>query len=258
MARKATPQSEPTIPPERALKALIQQLEVLQHLKGRNHQEAEAQETEWRHLTQHIIEGTFGDQSSALRSFHMARAAGQHNIMGISGRQQQINFDLRLKAHEALLRGLISTLRLQLPEEEVKGVYEPGDEYDFYRDLSSMIAAGKHEILIVDAYLNEEVFNLYVSKVPDAATVRLLSNNIGANVTTVARMYATKRPLEMRTSRDVHDRMIFIDDRGWVVGQSIKDAARKKPTYLIELEEPILTASRDVHNRIWATATAVI
>ncbi len=55
----------------------------------------------------------------------------------------------------------------------------------------------------------------------------------------------------------MHDRMLFIDQRGWVIGQSIKDAARKKPTYLIELEEPSLSTERDIHNRIWAAATIV-
>jgi hypothetical protein len=70
--------------------------------------------------------------------------------------------------------------------------------------------------------------------------VRILSNNIGANVVTVARMYAKNKPLELRSSQNIHDRVMFLDRRGWVSGQSIKDAARKKPTYLIELDEPLL------------------
>ena len=99
---------------------------------------------------------------------------------------------------------------------------------------------------------------LYVGKVPATATVRILSNKIGTNVDTVARMYAKSRSLELRSSADVHDRRLFIDRRGWVIGQSIKDAARKKPTYLIELDEPLLTAARDIYNRIWAAAAVVI
>jgi|ERR1700722_6372814 hypothetical protein len=135
----------------------------------------------------------------------------------------------RLGQFEALLRSLVKTLRSRLPEEEIKGVYEPGHEYDFYRDLSSLFAATTQEIFIIDAYLAEEIFNLYVSKVNDAATVRILSNRIGTNVETVAKKYASSRPLELRTTADVHDRMVFFDQRGWVIGQSIKDAARKSP-----------------------------
>jgi hypothetical protein len=65
----------------------------------------------------------------------MATAAGVHNMRGISPQQCQANFEAWIKEHEALLRSLISTLQLQLPEEEIKGVYEPGDKYAFYRDL---------------------------------------------------------------------------------------------------------------------------
>jgi hypothetical protein len=54
-------------------------------------------------------------------------------------------------------------------------------------------------------------------------------------------MYAKSRPLELRSSADAHDWAVFLDQRGWVIGQSIKDTARKKPTYVIELDEPALT-----------------
>jgi hypothetical protein len=259
MARRpAAPQKAPTIPPDRALRALMKQLEGLQKLKNRRYDEADADETEWEHLTQSIMEGAFGDPSSELSRYYGARAAGHHNVMGISPQQRQNNFDLRIKEHEALLRGLINALQLQLPEEEIKGVYEPGDQYAFYRDLSSLIQTATKDILIIDAYLDEEVFNLYVSKVPNGAAVRILTNKIGANVDTIARMYAKSRPLELRSSADIHDRAVFVDQRGWVIGQSIKDAAKKKPTYLIELDEPLLTASRDAYGRIWAAATAII
>ena len=255
---KLAAQKEPTIPRDRALRALTQQLEGLEKLKNRSYDEADAEETKWEKITESIIEAAFGDGSSSLGNFHMARHAGEHNVMGISPQQRQINFESRVKEQEAVLGGLISVLRLQLPEEEVKGVYEPGEEYAFYRDLSSLILTATQDIFIVDAYLNEQVFNLYVSKVSASATARILSNKIRANVESVARMYGKKSPLEMRSSADVHDRAIFLDQRGWVIGQSLKDAARKKPTYMIELNEPVLTATRDVYNRLWAAATVVI
>jgi hypothetical protein len=177
IARKtAVAQKPSTLTPGRALKALTQQLDLLQKLKNRGYQEADAEETEWTHLTQGIIEAAFGDPSSSLDKFYMAGAAGTHILGGISPQQRQTNFELRVGEYDALLRGLIGVLRLQLPEEEIKGMYEPGEQYDFYRDLSSLIVTATHDIFIVDAYLNEEVFNLYVDKVPGSATVRVLSN----------------------------------------------------------------------------------
>jgi hypothetical protein len=176
-----------------------------------------------------------------------------------SGAQEfQRSFDLRIREFDSLLRGFIDALRLQLPEKEIKGMYEPGDQYEFYRDLSSLIVTTTQEIFIADAYLDEQLFNLYVEKVPNGAAVRILSNRIGPNVQTIAKMYASNRSLELRSSAAGHDRTVFIDHRGWVVGQSIKDAARKKPTYMIELDEPLLSAARNIYNSIWTTATIVI
>ncbi|MBV8055974.1 MAG: hypothetical protein JO071_12120 [Deltaproteobacteria bacterium] len=120
--------------------------------------------------------------------------------------QHQRNFELRLKAYEALLRSQITLLRIQLPEQEIKGVYEPREEYAFYRYLSSLIESAAHDLFIINAYLGEKVFNLYVDKVPISVTVRILSNNIGANVKTMAAIVAKSRALELR-SRTGHRRL---------------------------------------------------
>ena len=142
-------QNAPTVSPDRALKALTQQLDGLQKLKGRRYEEAEADETEWQHLTQSLIEAAFGDHSSSLSKFHTANWAGEHYAGGMSPQQHQVNFELRVREYDALLRSLIGVLRLQLPEEEIKGVYEPGEQYAFYRDLSSLIVTATRDIFIV-------------------------------------------------------------------------------------------------------------
>jgi hypothetical protein len=256
--KKAAEHNKPTLAHDRALNALQKQLVELAKLKQRNYQDAELDETQWEHLTQSIVEAAFGKESSNLSKFYGAKWAGVHNVMGISPQQRQINFESRIREYDVLLRSLINELRLYLPEEEIKGVYAPGEEYEFYHDLSSLIAEATHEVFIVDAYLAESVFNLYVGKVLGGVGVRILSNNVGANVETVAKMYATTKRLELRSSGGVHDRAVFLDQRGWVVGQSIKDAAKRKPTYMIELTEPSLAANRDVHDAIWRTAKVII
>jgi hypothetical protein len=246
----------PTILSENAFQALSEQLESLQKLKNRRYDEAKAETTLWEHLTESLIEAAFDNPSTSLDRFHTATHAGPY-FPGMGASEYQSNFDTRIREYDALLRSLVKVLQLQLPKEEIKGVYEPGDQYGFYRDLSSIVASVTAEIFIVDVYLDENIFNLYVAKVPAIAPVRILTNKIRTNVETVAKMYAKSRPLELRSSSEVHDRTVFLDQRGWVIGQSIKDAARKKPTYLIELDEPLLTVARDIYNRIWAAAKIV-
>jgi len=60
---------------------------------------------------------------------------------------------------------------------------------------------------------------------------------------------------EVRQSKDCHDRLFFIDNECWVMGQSVKDAG-KKPTYLVKIEAYDLF--REVFNDLWKNASALI
>ena len=242
------------------MREIRQKLEALKNLKNRPYLKAINEFIQWKQFTKDVIEAAFGTQSSGLKIFHEATQDVQVFIPTIVSEQEKQRriFVAELEAYESALQRLITLLKLSLPEEEIKGNYEPGDEYDFFSDLKSLVAVAVSDILIVDPYLNDDLFDLYVRKVPNAAMVRLLSNNIDSNVVTVAKKYANSRPLELRSSKHIHDRLLFIDQRGWVSGQSIKDAAQKKPTYLIELSEPTLTSARDSHNRIWRGAKRII
>ena len=123
MSTSKTPdQKEPALYPGRAIRALQEQLDGLQKLKDRKYQEAELEETEWEHVTQGIVEAAFGDPSSALSKFHVAKKCSPSLLKGTSPQQSQRNLIARMNQQEALLRGLIRTLRLQLPEEDMKAV----------------------------------------------------------------------------------------------------------------------------------------
>ena len=115
MTRKAAAQKEPVVASGRAVRALTHQLDELQKLKNRNYQEAEAEEIEWEHLTQGLIETAFVDPRPILDKFYIAGASGEHILGNVSLQQRQINFELRVREYDALLRGLIGVLRLQLP-----------------------------------------------------------------------------------------------------------------------------------------------
>lgn len=137
-------------------------------------------------------------------------------------------------------------------------VYAPGDDYTFYRDLAGEIANAQTLVMIVDGYLDEHVFDLYVKKIQTKVPVRMLSMKVDDDVEAIAKRFGASRKIELRRSKQIHDRYLFIDKRGWVIGQSIKDAAREKPTYVIELAEPSLGAIREAHEAIWDAAAVVI
>ena len=88
----------PTLAPDRAIRVLQEQLDELGHLRGRQYDEAEHAEAEWRQLTQGILEAACDPEHAIVMHFRRAGDAGEQNIVGISQQQAQSNFDLRIEA----------------------------------------------------------------------------------------------------------------------------------------------------------------
>jgi hypothetical protein len=246
------------LPPERAYAALNAQLEKLQTLKGRNYAEAKAEEDEWWQSTEKLVIRSFGSESTNNSNFRNAMFAGEHYAIVddvVPHERYQNNFEARQRSYEAVLKSCIAELEIDLPEKEIKGAYEPGQQYEYYSDVKTCLTLAHREIFIIDPYLDTDIFDVYANAITRAVHFRLLTANVPANVQTLAQKYAAGGNLEFRQSLSIHDRVLFADDRVWVSGQSLKDAARKKPTYIVELDEPSM---RRTYEPIWNSASTLI
>lgn len=262
MARRSSqpPTTPPDLSPEKAHAALFKQVDVLQQkLKGRDCLEVEAEETEWTNFTEKLIIRAFGSGSANLHHFFVARNAGEHSVVpyGVEFTHEyyQNNFNARIQAFEAVLRGCLSELAMDLPEAELKGAYAPGEEYEFYKDVKYVLQLAQKNVLIVDPYIASDMFELYAGALSRAISFRLLSTNIPAPVLALAAKYAAGGNFQFHHSTRIHDRVIFGDSRVWVAGQSLKDAAKKKPTYIVETDESVM---RTIYEDLWSKATVII
>lgn len=237
--RRSQPtETPPDLPAEKAYSVLSTQLKKIQDFKGHNYQEARAAEGEWFQFTEKLIIRAFGSGSTNYTHFRFAQSAGQHRLVaygrGIDHAQNQRNFEARLQAYEAALRSCLSELEIDLPNMEVRGVYEPGEEYEFYHDVTTCLGFAQKEIFVIDPYLNVEIFDVYANAIPRTVYLRLLSANVPADVRTLGQKYASGGNFAFRAGPSIHDRVIFADNRVWLCGQSLKDAAKKKPIYIVE------------------------
>jgi hypothetical protein len=248
----------PDLPPEKAYSVLKVQLEKLQAFKNQDYRQGEAAEKEWYALTSKLVMRSFGSPSPNYSTFRMASSAGQYFMRTDDYEDHglnQRNFLARAQAYESALRSCIAELDLDLPDTGLKGVYEPGQEYEFYSDVTACLKLAQKEIYVIDPYLSTEIFDVYAKAIPRTVKFRLLSANVPADVQALAQKYASGGNFAFRTTNAIHDRVFFADDRVWVIGQSIKDAAKKKPTYIIEHDEPLM---RNVYEDIWNKATVVV
>lgn len=127
--------------------------------------------------------------------------------------------------------------QIQKPNRGEKA-YHAGQVYELYRDIKAIIESGKDEVLIIDAYVNEEVIDLYLEKLPFGIKIMILTNKPQGNFMAVASKFRQKHQdnFIVKSNDKCHDRMFFVDKRCYVIGQSVDKAATEKPTYLIEIQ----------------------
>jgi hypothetical protein len=257
MARRPSqpPPKPADFPPEKTYVALKKQLAALDRFRGKNFREVENEEREWKNLTLTILQHGFGENGENVSQFNSAKWAGMHHA-GMGPALIQQNFEKRIGAFAAMLKSSLAELELMMPEPEIAGAYEPGDDYQFYRDLKTLVGFAARDLFIVDNYLDTQLFDVYMENINPAVHIRVLTAQVSDPLRIVAEKFAKRGDFELRSSKDAHDRVVLADDRCWVIGQSIKDAAKKKPTYIVEHEGA--AAMRGIYEAIWIPATVVV
>lgn len=158
-----------------------------------------------------------------------------------------------------ILHRAIADLELSLPA-DAQVTFAAGEVYDFFRELNRVIESAENSIFIVDPWLDHTVFDQYLTSRKPNVSVRLLLNKNANKVKPAAEKYMQQfgPVLEVRKSTTIHDRVIFIDGYVcWVVGQSLKDAAKAKPTYLVPLAPDVVADKLHNYADIWNAAESI-
>ena len=172
-------------------------------------------------------------------------------------------FDVTRPTNVAQLMGVlhraIADLELQVPALPNQA-FGPGAVYDFFKALRELLASATQSLFVVDPYLDEQIFDAYLSTVSPQVAVRLLARDYAAALKPAIANFIAQRKMavEVRSSKSIHDRVVFLDDRScWVLGASIKDAAKSKPTYLAPLAADAVALKKADYDQIWAAATVI-
>ncbi len=153
----------------------------------------------------------------------------------------------------------IEELKLDLEldgRSEIGSAYSPGEVYRFFADLKAILNSANQEIIIIDPYFNGDAFDAYLTPSNVAVDVRILANKYSADLQHYATKYKQQhgKHIEVRKSKRLHDRLIFVDEKEcWIMGGSIKDAG-KKPTYLIPVGSALAHEKLKIYETIWEEA----
>ena len=173
------------------------------------------------------------------------------------GSNHKVNMNMLSQHRDFAINSIVSQIgdaieeiRLDLEldgESDIGSVYEPGDVYRFFKDLKSIISTAQSSIILVDAYLGTA---------PEGIKIEILSERYIDDVKHYADKHKQqfKSEITLRKTKEIHDRLLIIDQADcWIIGNSIKDAA-KKSTYLIPLAPSIASSKIDIYGKIWDRA----
>jgi len=130
------------------------------------------------------------------------------------------------------------------------------NEYDAFRRILEIVSNAKESVLIVDPYPSDSLLWLYFEGAHTGVDMKLLTTNIDNRTLAIARKFKKKNPrFEVRKSLKIHDRYIVVDNRGWLLGPSLKDAG-KKLSAIVELRD-VATLTSALYD-IWDSSPPLV
>lgn len=129
-------------------------------------------------------------------------------------------FYLKKKTEE-----LDTIVKGQLPPHE--GIFYDGQIFDAYVFASDLIRRAKHEIILIDNYIDESVLTM-LNKRNDGVKATIYTANFSKDLKLDLQKHNTQyQPIDIKVYKNSHDRFLIIDDVVYHIGASLKDLGKK-------------------------------
>jgi hypothetical protein len=127
--------------------------------------------------------------------------------------------------------------------------------HTFDKYLRRVFSNAKSEVLIADAWVDDTIFDTVLDLIPRSLPLKLLYDRaLGAFSARAARFGEEYAQFESRRYSHLHDRFMVVDETGYVLGPSIKDAASNSPAVIVELGQNEKRLLRNFFNELWQKA----
>lgn len=115
-------------------------------------------------------------------------------------------------------------------------IFNQKNTHSFDKFLRTALAGAQRRVLLADSYVDETIFDNVLDSVDQNVQIRLLyGRQYNSFIPRAARFKIQYARYEMKEYKKLHDRFLIIDDSGYIVGPSIKDAADKSPALVVKL-----------------------
>ncbi len=116
-------------------------------------------------------------------------------------------------------------------------VFSARQAHDFDALLRTVLSSATTRVRIADSYIDETIFDTLLNEIPSSVRVELMYNhNTGTSLHERVKRFKVQYP-NFHYSRysKLHDRYLIIDDIGFIIGPSLKDAAVNSPAIIVRI-----------------------
>lgn len=132
-------------------------------------------------------------------------------------------------------------------------IFTVGKTHSFDKFLRTIFSAAAQEVMIADAYVDDTIFDNLLDKIPETVIINLLYGNAQGVFGARARRFKGQYSgFSAKTHSSLHDRFLIIDNVGYIIGPSLKDAARKSPATVVRLSPADTKKLRLLFNGLWS------
>lgn len=140
--------------------------------------------------------------------------------------------------------------------------FTKGSNHDAYVHIRSILQQAKAGLVIIDPYMDSSIYQVLGTLTSANVSVQILTSKIPADFALEGQKFVKQHnqyKVEIRTTKDFHDRFIVVDEaRCYLLGASIKDAGNKSFT-IVPLEDPeVLKFFIGYAWQVWAKAEVVL
>lgn len=128
-----------------------------------------------------------------------------------------------------------------------------GATHTFDKFLRQTLAACRSQVLIADSWVDDTIFDTALDAIPPTNTVKVIYAQARGNFDTRARRFGQQyAKFAVKRYSHLHDRFIIVDDVGYILGPSIKDAASNSPALVVALAQKETSMLQDFFKGLWS------
>lgn len=138
-------------------------------------------------------------------------------------------------------------------------IFEKKSTHSFDKFLRATLSGATTKVAIVDSYIDETIFDTVLDSIPKTVPIQLIYSHIPSANQTAFDIRQKRFMIEypkyaIKKYKDLHDRFLIVDDRAYIIGPSIKNAASNSPALLVALSTKDGVALEKFFHRLWVNA----